>query len=181
MGKYCPTWVFDCIVAQCTIDFIELGHGLELICKKYSDGLQNFYEDIYSKELEESTKVFLKLLSDYEINENSIVFLQNFSFYRFNYTNRYLKRNFKSIFTNPFTSNKKRLSDDDNNLAYIQSFLFEWRSTANLKAKPGWSLATQSDFPELSSLVNKPLSDQERKILLREARKNEFQETWVKK
>ena len=181
MSKYCPNWIFDCIVAQCAIDVITLGHGLDLICKKYADGLKSTYDDISSNELKATTNVFLKLLTDYRINQNSIRFLQNFIYFRFNFVNRYMKRNFKSIFSNPFTSKNKRDSEDEESLAYIQTFLFEWRSTANLKIAKGWSLASQKDFKELAKLINKPLSEQETKMLLRETRKNEFLETWTKK
>ncbi len=181
MAKYCPSWVFDCIVAQCTIDVIKLGYGLDLICKKYADGLKDIYDDISSNELKNSTNIFLKLLSDYNINQDSIRFLQNFTYYRFIFINRYMKRNFKSIFSNPFTSRNKRIIEDEESLAYIQTFLFEWRSTANLKMAKGWSLASQKHFKELASLVKKPLSEQETKMLLRETKKNEFLDTWTKK
>ena len=92
-----------------------------------------------------------------------------------------MKRNFKSIFSNPFTSKNKRLPEDEESLAYIQTFLFEWRSTANLKIPKGWSLSSQKHFKELAMLVNKPLSEQETKMLLRETKKNQFLETWTKK
>ena len=62
MGKYCPPWVFDCIVAQCSIDAIKLGHGLDLICKKYADGLKQEYDDLSAKEIKASTNIFLKLI-----------------------------------------------------------------------------------------------------------------------
>ena len=181
MAKYCPSWLFDCIVAQCTIDVIKLGHGLDLICKKYADGLKDTYDDISYNELKATTNIFLKLLSDYNINQNSVRFLENFIYFRFIYVNRYMKRNFKSIFSNPFTSRNKRQTEDEESLAYIQTFLFEWRSTANLKISKGWSLASQKQFKELAMLVNKPLSEQETKMLLRETKKNEFLETWTKK
>tara|TARA_B100001540_G_C15503117_1_gene504503 strand:+ start:153 stop:698 length:546 start_codon:yes stop_codon:yes gene_type:complete len=181
MAKYCPSWVFDCIVAQCTVDVIKLGYGLDLICKKYADGLRNTYDDISTKELKATTNIFLKLLSDYNINQNSVRFLQNFIYFRFVYINRYMKRNFKSIFSNPFTSRTKRDPENEESLAYIQTFLFEWRSTANLKITKGWSLASQKQFKELAKLVKKPLSEQETKMLLRETKKNEFLETWTKK
>ena len=42
MANFCPAWLFDCVVAQCAIDLIKLGHGLDLIAKKYADGLKEF-------------------------------------------------------------------------------------------------------------------------------------------
>ncbi len=181
MEKYCPPWVYDCIVAQCSIDAIHLGHGLNLISRKYAEGLKHLYDDMSSSEIKTSTNIFLKLLADYNINQNSIKFLESFIYYRFNYVNRYMKRNFNSIFSNPFISKNKRLSEDLESLSYIQTFLFEWRSQSNLKPPKGWNLAVQKDFKELAILSKKPLSEQETKILLRETKKNEFLETWTKK
>ena len=181
MAKYCPSWLFDCVVAQCTIDLIELGHGLDLIAKKYADGLREIYDDISANELKKNTNLFLKLLSSYNINENSINFLNSFAFYRFHYVNRYMKRNFKSVFSNPFNSKTKRNIEDEEDLAFLQTFLFEWRSKANVRAKKGWSLGNQTDFKVLANLVRKPLSEQEKKMLLRETKKNEFLDTWTKK
>ena len=46
MPKYCPQWLFDCITAQCGIDYIEIGHGLSFISKKYADGLNEDYDGL---------------------------------------------------------------------------------------------------------------------------------------
>ena len=92
-----------------------------------------------------------------------------------------MKRNFKSVFSNPLNSKTKRDTEEDQNMTYLQTFLFEWRSKANVKAPKDWSLASQTDFKKLAQLVRKPLSEQEKKMLLRETRKNEFLETWTKK
>ena len=181
MANFCPAWLFDCVVAQCTIDLIQLGHGLDLIAKKYSDGLRELYDDISANELKKNTNLFLKLLSGYNINENSINFLTNFSYYRFYYVNRYMKRSFKSVFSNPINSRTKRETDNEEELVFLQTFLFEWRSKANLKAPKQWSLGNQTDFKVLATLVRKPLSEQEKKMLLRETSKDEFLETWTKK
>ena len=181
MAKYCPTWLIDCVVSQCTIDLIKLGHGLDLIAKKYADGLKELYDDISSNELKKNTNLFLKLLSGYNINENSINFLINFSYYRFYYVNRYLKRNFKSVFSNPLNSRTKRDPENEEELAFLQTFLFEWRSKANVKAPNGWTLENQTEVKFLAKLIKKPLSEQEKKMLLRETKKNEFLDTWTKK
>ena len=181
MSKYCPDWVFDCIVAQCSIDVIKLGHGLDLICKKYATGLKDIYNDLSSNEIKASANIFLKLLVDYNINQNSVNFLECFIYYRFCYVNRYIKRNFKSLFSNPLFTNTKRSYDDSENFSHIQTFLFEWRSKANIKLPKNWDLKTQNNFKELALLAKKPLSEQETKMLMRETKKNEFIDTWTKK
>ena len=181
MPKYCPQWLFDCITAQCAIDFIEIGHGLSFICKKYVDGLNEDYDDLSVKELEAKAETFLRALSDYKINEKSIDFLKIYIFFRFNYSNRYLKRNFNSIFLDHFVSKTKIKSENEDGLVSLKTFIYEWRSTATVKVQKGWSLGSQKDFKKLAQLVQKPLSEHERKLILRETRKLDFQETWTKK
>ena len=46
MSKYCPIWIIDCIIAEASIEFIELEVGLEFISKKYTEGIRNIYEDV---------------------------------------------------------------------------------------------------------------------------------------
>ena len=104
MARYCPQWLFDCITSQCGIDYIEIGHGLSFICKKYADGLNRDYDDVSAKELETNAENLLRTLSDYNINDKSIEFLKTYIFYKFNYTNRYVKRNFSSIFLDPLVT-----------------------------------------------------------------------------
>ncbi len=181
MPKYCPEWLFDCISAQCAIDFIEIGHGLSFICKKYTDGLKENYDDLSSLELETRSENFLRTLSDYKINDKSIVFLKTFIFFRFNYSNRYVKRSFNNIFLDPFVSKRKLKLAYDENLSNLKTFIYEWRSTANIKVKKDWTLGTQKEFKKLANLVQKPLSEHERKLILRETRKQGLQETWTKK
>ena len=181
MPNYCPGWVFDCLISQSSIDFIEIGHGINFICTKYSNGLSGTYEDISSQEIEEGVKFFLNLLSEHSINEGSVNLLKQFIYFRFNYSNRFVKRNFKSIFSDPLKPRKKKVINNVKSLNGLKTFLFEWRSTANVKIEPGWALGNQKEFISLAELVNKPLSEHERKIILRETRKAEVYETWVKK
>ena len=92
-----------------------------------------------------------------------------------------MKRNFKSVFSNPLNSRTKRDPENEEELAFLQTFLFEWRSKANVKAPSGWTLENQTEVKFLAKLIKKPLSEQEKKMLLRETKKNEFLDTWTKK
>ena len=69
------------------------------------------------------------------------------------------------------TQRQKRNIEDEEDLAFLQTFLFEWRSKANVKAKKGWSLGNQTDFKVLANLVKKPLSEQEKNALKRNQKK----------
>ena len=49
--KYCPVWVFDCVVAQSVSDFILYGVDLAQPCKKFAGGLTGIFEEVSHEEL----------------------------------------------------------------------------------------------------------------------------------
>ena len=42
--KYCPVWVYDCVVSQSVSDFILYGVDLPQPCKKFAGGLSELFE-----------------------------------------------------------------------------------------------------------------------------------------
>ena len=60
LGKrYCPAWVYDCVVAQSVIDFISYNVDLIQPCKKYSDGLSKLYEEVSLEEMARASEFCL--------------------------------------------------------------------------------------------------------------------------
>ena len=83
MSKYCPTWIIDCIIAEASIDFIELEVGLEFISKKYKivgvgasakgNTFINFL-GLTNKEIFAVTDISkFKIRKDYEIFYNNLL------------------------------------------------------------------------------------------------------------
>ena len=95
MSKYCPTWIIDCIIAEASIDFIELEVGLEFVSKKYTEGIRNIYEDVENVNIYEGVKRMVELCVSEEINENSNIVLSKFSYYKFYFVNK--KFSFKIV------------------------------------------------------------------------------------
>ena len=54
--KYCPVWIYDCVVAQSVNDFILYGVDLTPPCKKFAAGLTEKFEEVSLEELVRASK-----------------------------------------------------------------------------------------------------------------------------
>ena len=86
--KYCPVWVYDCVVAQSVSDFILYGVDMAQPCRKFAGGLTEIFEEISLEELVRASELVVQFLIEEKINEDSIDLLSNFSYYRFHYASK---------------------------------------------------------------------------------------------
>ena len=49
--KYCPNWVYDCVVSQSVSDFILYGVDLAQTCRKFAGALRKLFEEVSLEEL----------------------------------------------------------------------------------------------------------------------------------
>ena len=182
MPRYVPLWLYECIVAQCTIDFIELGYGLDIVSKKFSNGLKNIYIDISKTEIERDSRHFIDLLRECNISSDSVDLLNNFIYFRFNFRNRFVKRKLEGTFFNPFNSLRKRKLVKDSITYYLFKYISDWELGTNIRIKKNddWSLENQNKFEELSLIVKQPLPMHDQKKLILQLRKNQAQQMWIK-
>ena len=95
LGKrYCPTWVYDCVVAQSVIDFISYKVDLIQPCKKYSDGLSKLYEEVSLEEMVRASELVVSFLKENQVGEDSVDLLSSFRFFRFYCVSKDKKRSF---------------------------------------------------------------------------------------
>ena len=172
MSKYCPTWVIDCIIAEASIDFIELEVGLEFVSKKYTEGIINIYEDV---------KRMVELCVSEEMNENSNIILSQFSYYKFYFVNKNTQRNFSTLFSNPFFSKVPRFITEEDTLKNFYSFLKIYKKLKFVHYKEGWCLKTQEENEDLKNLASQPLSEDILQTLVDVKKDQEFQSDWFKK
>ena len=183
MTRYSPLWVYECIIAQCTIDFINLGYGLDVISKKYADGLNKIYKDIFKVELQADCKSYISLLKECNVQSESIELLENFIYFRFNFRNRFVKRKLKKgIIFNPFTSIRKKKLVSDNICYYLYKYIMDMEAGTNIKIRKDseWTLGDQEHYIELSDIVNKPLPMHDEKRIMLQMRRDENQKSWFK-
>ena len=91
--KYCPVWVYDCVVAQSVSDFILFGVDLAQPCRKFAGGLTEVFEEVSLEELVRASELVVQFLIEEKINEGSTDLLSNFSYYRFHYASKKIAGN----------------------------------------------------------------------------------------
>ena len=86
--KYCPVWVYHCVIAQSVSDFILYGVDLAQPCRKFAAGLTEEFEEVSLEELVRASELVVHFLVEEKINEDSTDLLSNFSYYRFHYASK---------------------------------------------------------------------------------------------
>ena len=183
MARYSPLWLYECIVAQCTIDLLNLGYGIDVISKKYADSLKGLYDDIEKDALQQDCGAFVKLLKETNVRNDSVELLNNYIYFRFNFRNRFVKRKLKAFILNPFSTFRKRKLMGDKITFYLFKYIMDWELGTNIKIKKDvdWSLESQRDFKELSNIVKKPLPMHDQKKIMQQLMRDENQRNWYKK
>ena len=157
LGKrYCPSWVYDCVVAQSVIDFISYNVDLIQPCKKYSDGLSKLYEEVSLEEMARASELVVSFLTENQVGEDSVDLLSSFGFFRFYYVSKDKKRKFGGLFG---SSNKDDSRNYSGNLTLkaLHPYYFERRSSIHILGSPGWTLATQTEIPEFKKIATQRL------------------------
>ena len=150
--KYCPVWVYDCVVAQSVNDFILYGVDLTQPCKKFASGLSELFEEVSLEELVRASELVVQFLVQEKINENSTDLLSGFSYYRFHYTSRSTRRKFGGIFGAKLSDGVREYNGNET-LKNLKAYYYETRSEVAIAGSPGWSLATQTEIVDLQEIA----------------------------
>ena len=150
--KYCPSWVYDCVVAQVVNDYILYGVDLMQPCKKFSFGLSKIYEDVSLEELVRAAEMVVKFLHEHKINDESVDLLCSFAFFRFHYSSKNRRRKFGGFIKSDISDHLREYTGNET-LKSLKAYFFEKRSEVHIAGSPGWSLATQTEVPELGEIA----------------------------
>ena len=150
--KYCPIWVYDCVVAQSVNDFILYGVDLVQPCGKFATGLSELFEEISLEELVRASEVVVQFLVEHKINENSTDLLSSFSYYRFYFAGKQSRRKFGGIFGAKLSDDIREYNGNET-LKNLKAYYYETRSEVAIAGSPGWSLATQTELPDLQEIA----------------------------
>ena len=150
--KYCPIWVYDCVVSQSVSDFILYGVDLTQPCRKFAGGLSELFEEVSLEELVRASELVVQLLVEEKINENSTDLLSNFSYYRFHFVSKQTRRKFGGIFGTKLSDGVREYSGNET-LKNLKAYYYESRSEVAIVGSPGWSLATQTESPDLQAIA----------------------------
>ena len=150
--KYCPIWVYDCVVSQSVNDFILYGVDLTQPCKKFAGGLTELFEEVSLEELVRASELVVQFLVEEKVNENSTDLLSNFSYYRFHFASKKTRRKFGGIFGTKLSDGIREYSGNET-LKNLKAYYYETRSEVAIVGSPGWSLATQTELPDLQNIA----------------------------
>lgn len=150
--KYCPAWVYDCVVAQVVNDYILYVVDLLQPCKKFSTGLSTVYEEVSLEELVRAAELVIQFLHEHRVNEESVDFMSSFAFFRFYYSSKNKRRKFGGLVKSDIADGERKYTGNET-LKSLKAYFYEKRSQVHIAGSPGWSLATQTEVPELSDIA----------------------------
>ena len=150
--KYCPIWVYDCVVSQSVNDFILYGVDLAQPCRKFAGGLSELFEEVSLEELVRAYESVVQFLVEEKVNENSTDLLSNFSYYRFHYASKKTRRKFGGIFGTKLSDGVCEYSSNET-LKNLNAYYYETRLEVAIAGSPGCSLATQTEIRDLQDIA----------------------------
>ena len=85
-------------------------------------------------------------------NKNSTDLLSNFSYFRFHFASKKTRRKFGGIFGTRLSDGVREYSGNET-LKNLKAYYYETRSEVAIVGSPGWSLATQTEIPDLQEIA----------------------------
>ena len=150
--KYCPIWIYDCVVSQSVSDFILYGVDLAQPCRKFAGGLSELFEEVSVEELVRASELVVQFLVEEKVNEDSTDLLSNFSYYRFHFVSKKARRKFGGVFGTKLSDGVREYSGNET-LKNLKAYYYETRSEVAIVGSRGWSLATQTELPDLQNVA----------------------------
>ena len=152
--KFCPEWIFNLSVARAAYEFIISDLPIKAYAKKYSNGLNEIFEEIKPEEIENEAELILRFLV--EINaDNSDELLNSFIYFCLKYEQQGSKRKLKGLFGSAFDPDKSKKYAEKNTLKAFRAYVFGIRSGVSEKPSPGWDIKEEENIKILLDIVNK--------------------------
>ena len=140
------------MVSQSVSDFILYGVDLAQPCRKFAGGLSELYEEVSVEELVRASELVVQFLVEEKVNEDSTDLLSNFSYYRFHFASKQTRRKFGGVFGTKLSDGVREYSGNET-LKNLKAYYYETRSEVAISGSPGWSLATQTEMPDLQDIA----------------------------
>ena len=121
-------------------------------CRKFAGGLTEIFDEVSLEELVRASELVIHFLIEEKINEDSTDLLTNFSYFRFYYASKKTRRKFGGIFGSKLSDGIRGYSGNET-LKSLRAYYYETRSEVALVGSPGWSLATQTELPDLQDIA----------------------------
>lgn len=153
---FCPHFLYDLAVGCVMHDYITKDYSLEMVGKKYSEGLSEHYIDIPIEELtkpaEESIRFMAELeAAKFEAHER----VNHFNFYILKYDGIKGPRKLKGLFGSAFDGTKKKNYSEEKFFKEFKAYCFSLRAGSIPKAPSGWSIKNEKGLEILEPIVKK--------------------------
>lgn len=152
--KYCPAWIYDCVVADSCSQFLMNRRQIENVTATFSEGLSKRYMEVSAEEMSRATDETLQFLVKVGVH-NSIDLLSNFSFFRFYHVSKTQKRSFRGMMSWSVLSDSKRSYNNLSTLRVLRAYYYEQRSGANTIGCLDWRLENQPEVEFLRVLASR--------------------------
>jgi hypothetical protein len=152
--KYCPTWIYDCVVADVCSQFLMDRRQIEAVSAIFATGLGREYVEISVDELSRAADEAIQFLVKVGEN-NAIDLLSNFSFFRFYNVSKTQKRNFRGMMSWGILADTKRSYSNVSTLKLLRAYYYEQRSGTNNIGCLDWRLENQPEVEFLRVLASR--------------------------
>ena len=98
------------------------------------------------------SELVVQFLVEEKVNEDSTDLLSNFSYYRFHFATKQTRRKFGGVFGTKLSDGVREYSGNET-LKNLKAYYYETRSEVAISGSPGWSLATQTEMPDLQDIA----------------------------
>ena len=153
--KYCPSWIYDCVVADVCSQFLMNQRPIKDAATNFTAGLSRHYQELSADELHRAADEIVRFLV--KVRETAAIdLLSNFSFFRFYYVSKNQKRSFTGMRSWGILADGKREYSNASTLRSVKAYYYERRSGANKIGCLDWKLENQPevDFLRVLSLRN---------------------------
>ena len=152
--KYCPAWIYDCVVADVCSQFLMDRRQIEAVAAIFAAGLGREYLEISVDELSRAADETIQFLV--KVGENDAVdLLSNFSFFRFYNVSKTQKRNFRGMMSWRILTDTKRSYSNVSTLKLLRAYFYEQRSGTNTIGCLNWRLENQPEVEFLRVLASR--------------------------
>ena len=155
LSDFCPEWIFSVCTAQTAKDFLSTNNSITSLCKKFSNGLSEHYNEIKFEEILDVAEKSLQFLSDIKAGENAVEYLTDYIHYRVKFKSTGAERKLSGIFSSGFDGEKIKNYSSENSFKVFKATVFSIRNNALPKAIPGWIITDVEDIDWLGDLFIK--------------------------
>lgn len=156
---FIPIWLYEVTVGLAIHDFLTKEFSIDMVGKKYAEGLSKHYNEIPHQEISSPAEEIIRFISElkgqeFEAHERA----NHFVHYRLKFDGLKGPRKLKGLFGSAFDGDKKKLYNEEHVFKDFKAFTFALRSGTVPKAPSGWNIKNEKDLEFFTEIVSKDFS-----------------------